>query len=77
MDDSLQRWFDERGYTAAAPKLEVRQGGLYVRDGHHVDAGDEIAAIPYSLMLSSSSALGTSAANIPDHVSQDVSCLAG
>ena len=70
MDDGLQRWLDERGYTAAAPKLEAKQGGLYIRDGHRVTAGDEVAIIPYSLMLMSSSVLGGRAAQIPDHVSQ-------
>eukprot|EP01043_Picozoa_sp_COSAG02_P112404 COSAG02_NODE_48604_length_332_cov_1.111588_1_plen_68_part_10 len=68
MDGELQRWLDERGYTAAAPKLEARRGGLYVRDGYRVAAGDEVATIPHSLMLASSSVLGRNAAQIPDHV---------
>lgn len=68
VDMELRSWLDVRGYSAAAPALEARDGGLYVRDGHRLLPGDEIAVIPRSLILTSNDVFGTGASKIPDHV---------
>ena len=77
VDTELRRWFDDRGYSAAAPALEARDGGLYVRDGHRLLPGDDIAVISPSLMLASNSVFGRTATKLPDHVRPEQLCLSG
>ena len=67
VDAGLQRWFDARGYTAAAPALEARDGGLYIREGHRLSVNGEIAAIPSGLLIASNGVFG-SATQLPEHV---------
>ena len=67
VDVELRSWLDDRGYSSAAPALEARDGGLFVRDGHRVSPGDVIATIPPSLMVSANTVFGGST-ELPDHV---------
>lgn len=70
VDAELHRWFNDRGYTAAAPALEARDGGLYIREGHRLSVDDEIASIPSGLLIASNGVFGSATKQLPEHVSR-------
>jgi hypothetical protein len=63
----LVAWFEQRGYSAAVPKAQPRDSGLFVKHGATISAGEVIAAIPPSLILSPATVLGTDT-RLPDTV---------
>ena len=59
-DAEVQAWFESRGYAAAAPKVQARNGGLFVRAGATIEPGEAIASIQPSLIILPSTLVGFS-----------------